>query len=124
VLGGLLGGIWDRWRNHTQADYWHEDASPLWLAGLLSLPPRAVCFLVQMLLEVVVNTIQDFDPRLSGGPPMLPPELFLAAGGAVLRLKAPKRITTVSGWESEGVPDDAGARRGDMSRETLARQTL
>lgn len=124
VLSGVLEGVWDRWRNQTGASFWTEGAAPVWLNALASLPPRVVAFVGHLIAEAAFNMIEDSDPRRTGGPPMLPPELVLAGLGGLLSLKAPKRITVASGWQTTLAPEKAGWRRGTVDAETLARQTL
>ena len=124
VLAGLLGGLWDRWRFGTNPEYWTPSALPAAIGGLVSLPPRIGAFVREMLSELLIGIIEDHNPRREGGPPIFPPELALAVVGAVFSLKFPKRMTTVSGWEDLAIPVAPGARRGDPSPLTLARQTL
>jgi hypothetical protein len=124
VLAGLLGGLWDRWRFGTNPEFWTPPALPAAVGGLVSLPPRIGAFVREMLNEFLVDLIEDHNPRREGGPPIVTPELALAVVGAVFSLKFPKRMTTASGWEDLAIPVAPGARRGDPSPPTLARQTL
>ena len=118
VLAGLLGGLWDLWRNRTSADSWPDPT------GLLSLPPRAVRFVLRLLLEVINNVIQDQEKRPGGGPPIFVPELVVAAIGAWQGISVPKRYTLVSGWEPRATPVAPGTRATARTPEAMARQTL
>jgi len=124
VLAGLLGGLWDLWRSRTNVEAWTPHALPLAIGGLVSLPPRVGFFALRMVNELLVNIIDDHDPREGGGPPIFPPELMLAVIGAITSLNGPKRMTTASGWEDLAIPVGPGARRGDATPTTLSRQTL
>jgi hypothetical protein len=124
ILRALLGGLWDLWRNRTYADHWTRDAGSPAIAGLLSLPPRAVVFIVDLVREAIVNLVQDLEPRYNGGPAVLTPEIAVTAAGATLSLMLPKRFTFVSGWEPTSTPIAPGTRAPARTPESLARQTL
>jgi hypothetical protein len=124
ILRVLLGGLWDLWRNRTYAEYWTKDAVSPTLAGLLSIPPRVVMFVVDLLLEAVINLVQDLEPRFNGGPAVLTPELVVTGAGVALSLNLPKRFTFVSGWEPTQTPLAPGTRATGRTAEALARQTL
>jgi len=124
LLRVLLGGLWDLWRNRTYADEWvHGSVTPT-LDGLLSIPPRLVMFVVDLVLEAIINLVQDLEPRFNGGPAVLTPEVVVAAAGVPLGLNLPKRFTFVSGWEPTPTPPEPGTRALGRTAEALARQTL
>jgi hypothetical protein len=127
VLATLLAGLWDRWRNRTSADFWMKGLGsiPLGVGGLLSAPPRAVIFAFELFKEIFLNIVRDLDPDRTHVPQMLPSELAIATGGAVLnRILSSKRFTIVSGWEPKETPPAPGTRRSDLGNVTLARHTL
>ena len=127
VLATLLAGLWDRWRNRTYADFWMKGLGsiPLGLGGLLSAPPRAAVFGFELFKELFLNIVRDLDPDRTHVPQMLPPELAIATGGAVLNaFLTSKRFTIVSGWEPKETPPAPGTRRADLGNVTLARHTL
>ncbi|HEY9463910.1 MAG TPA: DUF6603 domain-containing protein [Vicinamibacterales bacterium] len=120
VLAGLLGGLWDLWRNHTLAEQVGD--SPVDV--LLSTMARAPIFAVELLIEIINHVIQDHDPRPGGGPPIFTPELMATAIGAWQGIAAPKRFTFVSGWEPKDTPQAPGTRAKARTPEAMARQTL
>lgn len=124
VLAGLLGGLWDIWRHRTNMEYWTPTALPLVVRGVVGLPPRIGAFVRSLLEEVLLNLVEDHDPRRGGGPPVFTPELLLGFLGAWFSLKWPKHMTLISGWEELAIPVGPGARRGDLTPTTLSRQML
>jgi hypothetical protein len=124
LVAGLLAGLWDLWRNRTRAEIFTDQAPPLLVAGLLAVIPRSFTFVLSLLQELIVNIIQDRQPRPGGGPPIFTPELALTALGVPLGLKLPRRFTLVSGWEPRAAPTAPGTRNGVRTPDVLARQTL
>ena len=127
ALRDLLSGIWDLWRNRTAADYWTKITGSPVVAALFATPPRLIFFALQLVLEAVVELIQDHAKRRAGGPPILTPELTLAAIGAwqsYVTNKDDKRFTLVSGWELRDTPVEPGTRAEGRTRESIAKQTL
>jgi hypothetical protein len=125
VLGGLLAGLWQRWRDKTYASSLTEyNVGVQLIGGALQALHRSVIFAVQLIREFIQHLPRDFDPREGGGPPIFPPELALAGLGAFMSLKLPKRVTTVSGFQTTRFPLIRGIRRGDDAPLTRARQTL
>jgi Family of unknown function (DUF6603) len=120
ALAGLMGGLWDLWRNRTLADQVGENPVDI----LLSTMGRSAIFVVRLLLEVVVNVIRDHERRPGGGPPIFTPELVAAALGAWQGLERPKHYTFVSGWELPATPIAPGTRAVARTREAMAKQTL
>ena len=120
VLAGLMGGLWDLWRNRTLADQVGEHPVDI----LLSTMGRSAIFVVRLLLEVVINVIQDHEKRPGGGPPIFTPELVAAALGAWQGLERPKHYTFVSGWELPATPIAPGTRAVARTPEAMAKQTL
>ena len=73
-LNGLLGGLWDLWRNRTYAGPMRE-RRPV-IAGLARRRRRASSSSsAELVAELLNNVIQDHEPRLAGGPPIFTPEL-------------------------------------------------
>ena len=124
VTARLLSGLWDLWRNRTLAETFTNGSLPASVAGLLSAIPRAAVFALELFEELLVNIIQDRDPRPEGEPPIFTPELTLAGLGVALGLNLPYRFTFVSGWEPRAAPLAPGTRLGVRTPEALARQTL
>src|SRR5215204_2706647 len=120
ALSGLIGGLWDLWRNRTLAEQVGEHPVDI----LLSTMGRSAIFVVRLLLEVVVNVIRDHEKRPGGGPPIFTPELAAAALGAWQGLDRPKHYTFVSGWELPPTPIAPGTRAVARTPEAMAKQTL
>ena len=120
VLAGLMGGLWDLWRNRTLAEQVGDNPVDI----LLSTMARAPIFVVRLLLEVVVNVIRDHEKRPGGGPPIFTPELVAAALGVWQGLERSKHYTFVSGWELPDTPISPGTRAAARTPEAMAKQTL
>src|SRR6185503_10501315 len=79
ILENLMSGVWELWRDHTDADHWNQITTPTWLAGLFGLVPRAVLFVAQLVSELAIGVIEDHDPRpINRAPVIFTPELALA----------------------------------------------
>jgi len=124
VLAGLLADCGTLWRNRTYADYWNSSPQAADARRIMTSLPRIFRFVFELLKEVVANVVEDANPRRNGGPPIFTPELLLAGIGAWQAIKAPKRFTTVSGWEPQDTPSAPGTRATARTPEAMARQTL
>lgn len=120
VLSGLLSGLWDSWRNHTNVESFKDQP----FAGLLVIIPRAVVFVIELIIEVLIYVIQDHEKRPGGVPPVFTPELAVAALGISLGQVAPPRFTFASGWEPRGTPIAPGTRAKGRTPDAMARQTV
>jgi hypothetical protein len=128
VTRDLLLGLWDVWRHHTLLDWWIPPSTTgpaRIVAGVPAILPRLVAFALQVgLLRGVPRIFTDPAPATGEGPGPLPPELALAGLGLFLAFDKPRRLQVTSGWELQPRPTNVGARRGDRTPQTLARQQL